>query len=234
MICSDEQPEIDRLVNAPAYDETKALTLLFHWDAQIGWAFEEYADVLRAAWTLNHGLPKGAPRFRIVGTDLRPDWGLVKPGDEITGRSTRWKAWAGSNQIARNVWMYGVMRREFIDKGLKALIYTGVGHAPMYVTRDPREETGLRFSVAYQLMRRFGDRLTSLVILSGAAQNPAIAEIMAGVTPQHQVIGFDLKATPIGAMPLPERIASTIVTDKKHLTYADYMEGAVYCRPSRR
>src|SRR6266481_4919997 len=60
MIFSDEQPEVDKLLNAETYDETKALTLLFHWDAQYGWAYQEYADVLRAAWTLNHALPKGA------------------------------------------------------------------------------------------------------------------------------------------------------------------------------
>jgi len=34
------------------------------------------------------------------------------------------EAWFGSNQIARNVWMNAVMRREFVDRGLKALIYT--------------------------------------------------------------------------------------------------------------
>src|SRR5690242_9419750 len=56
MIFSDEQADVDRLLTADTYDETKALTLLFHWDPQNGWAFQEYADVLRAAWTLNHGL----------------------------------------------------------------------------------------------------------------------------------------------------------------------------------
>jgi len=58
MIVSDEQPEVDKLLNADTYDERKALTLLFHWDPQIGFAYQEYADVLRVAWTLNHGLPK--------------------------------------------------------------------------------------------------------------------------------------------------------------------------------
>ncbi len=228
MIFSDEQPEVDKLLNAETYDETKALTLLFHWDAQIGFAYKEYADVLRAAWTLNHGLPKGAPRFRIVGTDLRPDWSLVKAGDNVTSRPTRWKAWAGSNQIARNVWMNAVMRREFVDKGLNALIYTGAGHTPLYVTRDEREETGLRFSVAYQISRRLGSRVTSLVILSGANQNSVIAELMAVLPAKYQVLGFDLKGTPVGALPLPQRVASTIVTDKKNLTFADYMDGIVY------
>ncbi len=66
------------------------------------------------------------------------------------------------------------MRHEFIEKGLKALIYTGLGHATLYVGRDQREETGLRFSVAHLLYRSFGDRVTSLLILSSAGQNPVI------------------------------------------------------------
>ncbi len=228
MICSDEQPEVDRLLAAKQYDNTKALTLLFHWDPAIGFAAQEYADVLRAAWTLNLSLPKSAPRFRIVGTDLRPDWGLVKPGDDFRTRNARWKAWAGSNQIARNVWMMGMMRHEFIEKGLKALIYTGLGHATLYVGRDQREETGLRFSVAYLLHRSFGDRVTSLLILSSASQNPVIGEVMAGIPSKYQVIGFDVKGTPVGDLPLPDRMAASILTDKKPLTLADYTDGAVY------
>ena len=42
------------------------------------------------------------------------------------------------------------------------------------------------------------------------------------------MLGFDLKGTPVGALPLPQRVASTIVTDKKNLTFADYMDGIVY------
>jgi len=45
------------------------------------------------------------------------------------------------------------------------------------------------------------------------------------VPAKQQVIGFDLKGTPVGALPLPERIAGTIVTEKKDLTLADYMDG---------
>lgn len=228
MIYSDEQPEVDELLAAKQYDNTKALKFLFHWDPMIGFAAQEYADVLRAAWTLNQNLPKRAPRFRIVGTDLRPDWGLVKPGTEFQTRTARWKAWAGSNEIARNVWMMGIMRHEFLDKGLKALIYTGLGHATLYVGRDQREETGLRFSVAYLLFRRFGDRVTSLLILSAASQNPMIGEVIAAVPPKYQVIGFDVKRTPVGDLPLTERMSASIFTNKKFLTMADYTDGAVY------
>jgi hypothetical protein len=120
------------------------------------------------------------------------------------------------------------MRHEFIDKGLKAAIWTGSGHTPLYVTRDAREETGLRFSVAYQLSRHLGTRTTSLIVLSGATQNPVIADVIAGLPARYQILGFDLKGTPIGAIPLPERLAGTIVTEKNALTFADYMEGVVY------
>jgi len=99
----------------------------------------------------------------------------------VISRPTRWKAWFGSNQIARNVWMNAVMRREFVDRGLKALIYTGVGMRRCTSTRDEREETGYRFSVAYQLSRGLGNRVTSLVVLSGANHNPLIAGVMAEV-----------------------------------------------------
>ena len=121
-----------------------------------------------------------------------------------------------------------MMRHEFIEKGLKALIYTGLGHATLYVGRDQREETGLRFSVAHLLYRSFGDRVTSLLILSSASQNPVIGEVIAAIPPKYQVIGFDVKGTPVGDLPLPDRMAASILTDKKPLTLADYTDGAVH------
>jgi len=222
MLWSDDQPEIDGLLNAATYDNDKALTLLFNWDPQVGWDFQEYADVLRAAWTLNHNLPKNAPRFRIVATDLRPDWALVKTGDNITSRPTRWNAWAGSNQIARNVWMVGVIRREFIDPGRKALVYNGLGHTTLAVTHDQREETGLRFSAAYQLQRRFGKRITAVEMASSATQNAALAPLISALPPDKQLIGLDLKGTPVAEVPLPDKMAAVIVSDNKPLTLADY------------
>lgn len=236
MCLSDDQAEMDQLVNTASYDNDKALELMFRWDPQIGWAFQEYADVLRAAWTVNHGLPKGKPRFRVVCADMRPDWSLVKPGDQITSRPTRWKAWQGSNQIARNVWMVNVIRHEVLDKGQKALAYNGFGHTTLAVTRDSREETGLRFSAAYQLRQRFANRITAVQLLDAGADAPgsvggglSISNVVAALPEEKRVIGFDLRGTPVGKVPLPEKVAATIVSEKKPpLTYADYpAEGIV-------
>lgn len=238
MVWSEDQADIDRLITADNYDEEKALALLFKWDPEVGWAFKEYADVFRAAWTINHGLRKGQPRFRIVATDLRPDWSLVKPGDALVSRPTRWKAWWGSNQISRNVWMSGVIQREFAEKGLKALVYNGSGHTTLAVTRDQREETGLRFSAAYQLRCRLGPRVTSVEFHSSINEGGSVAtpgakadlpwtRLIQSLPAQNQAIGFDLKGTPVGDLPMPEPLASAIVAEKKPSTLADYVTDGI-------
>lgn len=229
---SAEQADIDKLVNAPTYDNTKALTLLFHWDPQSGWAFQEYANVYRAAWEVNHGLPKGAPHFRIVGIDYRPDWSLVKPEDDVLSRLTRWKAWAGSNQITRNVTMADLILRELVAKKRKVLVYGGSGHTALVPTLDKREETGMRFSAAYLIRRQIGERITSVRLVVNRAGDsrtfPAIDAVLAAVRAKYRTVGFDLKGSPLGDLPLPEALASRLVTGKSSATYADEVEGIVH------
>jgi hypothetical protein len=59
-------------------------------------------------------------------------------------------------------------------------------------------------------------------------QNAATSGIIALLLPKYQLIGFELKGAPVGDVPLPERIAATIYTDKKSLTLADHpVEGVV-------
>ena len=228
MLEQDDQAEADRLINAPTYDNNKALELEFHWDPGVGWTMQEYADVFRAAWKVNHNLPKGAPRFRIVGIDMKPDWALIKPGDAYTTRAARWNAWMGSNQISRNVWMVQVVRYEFINKHLKALMYDGSGHVTLDVTKDQREETGLRFSSAHELWRKYGNRITTIEIHSTTAQDRVTAPVIAVLPEKYKLIGYDLKGTPVGELPLPQKVADVIVSDKKQFTVADYVtDGAV-------
>jgi hypothetical protein len=78
MGCSEDQAAIDTLVNATTFDEAAAFEILGHWD--FSWPFQEYVDVYRAVWELNHRLPKGAPRFRILGIDIQPDFRRLPAG----------------------------------------------------------------------------------------------------------------------------------------------------------
>ncbi len=54
---SDDQAAIDSLVTAPTWDEGKARALTFDW--LVTWGYQEYIDLYRAAWEVNHGLPAG-------------------------------------------------------------------------------------------------------------------------------------------------------------------------------
>ena len=42
------------------------------------WGYQEYIDLYKAAWQLNHGLPAGAPPFRVVGLNVRQYWESLK------------------------------------------------------------------------------------------------------------------------------------------------------------
>jgi hypothetical protein len=228
MLEADDQAAADALINAPVYDNEKALELEFHWNPASGWAFQEYADVFRAAWQLNHNLPKKAPRFRIIGLDMRPDWSQVKPGENFTDRPSRWSAWMGSNPIARNAWMVKAIEYEFMAKHLKALVYDGASHITLSPTRDDREETKQRFSSAYALRRKYGSRITSIEMHSAPRHDRVTSAVVAALPQEKRIIGYDLKGTPVGDLPLTDAVAKAIVSDKKDLTVGDYTsDGAV-------
>ena len=42
------------------------------------WGYKEYEDVYRTAWQLNHSLPPGAQRFRVVNLMYRPNWSALE------------------------------------------------------------------------------------------------------------------------------------------------------------
>lgn len=119
--CYELQAEADALVTASAYDEARARRLLFRWGSY--WPYVEYLDLYRAAWELNRSLPPGAPKFRVVGLDYRPRWDLLV--EAMT--PLRWAKVFFKGP--RDAHMAGVVGREFVRKGRKALIYAGQAHA---------------------------------------------------------------------------------------------------------
>ena len=64
---SDDQKEIDSLVTAPAWDETRARAIVFNWI--VTWGFQEYVDIFKAAWQLNHALPRGGAAVSCPGLE---------------------------------------------------------------------------------------------------------------------------------------------------------------------
>ncbi|MEK7407747.1 MAG: ChaN family lipoprotein, partial [Acidobacteriota bacterium] len=115
------QAEADSLVAAEAYDPALARSIMFRWSPI--WGYHEYIELYRHAWQFNRSLPKGAPKFRIVHLGYRADF------SQLSGERTP--------EVMRKVFHRGdpdgfmaeVIRREFLEKREKALVYCGRHHA---------------------------------------------------------------------------------------------------------
>ncbi len=119
--CYDYQDKVDQLITADRYDEKLARWLMF--EEETSWGYLEYEDLYRAAWKLNASLPAGTPKFRVVGLSYKVRWDLEK---ENMSPADRQKVWPKGDS---DTFMAGVIQREFVDKGQKALIYCGLHHA---------------------------------------------------------------------------------------------------------
>jgi hypothetical protein len=220
MCTSDDQSGIDKLLNAPAYDEAAVFTILQHWD--FTWVAQEYADVFRAAWELNRRLPKGAPRFRIVGIDVKPDYRLLKPGVDPASAEARNIIVGGDRDANRNMRMAEVLRKEVLSKGLKALLWNGGGHSTTRYRRPSASGRSSAVSEAgkvpgtrrspfgFLIHSEIGDRAMCVwvdgpcprsvppVLLDGG--KPLAEAVLASLRPGEDSIGFSTKGSPIGSL----------------------------------
>ena len=230
------QAEADRLVTADAYDPSLARSIMFRWSPI--WGYHEYIELYRHAWQLNRSMPKGAPKFRIVHLGYRSDFSLLQ--GERTPEVMRKVFHRGDP----DVFMAGVIKREFLDKDEKALVYCGRHHAftrfqqPIYDRQNQR------------LIRKLGNRTGNLVYqqapekvfliflhapvdaLKSASDllSPAggvIDRLMANRFPGRS-FGFDLVGAPFGDLPDPESYYSA---GMEGFTLKDWGDGYIYTKP---
>lgn len=102
----EDQAEVDRMLSAPVYDLAIARKSLFH--TLPVWGYKEYLDVYRAAWRLNHSLPPGAPRFRVVNLNL---------------------TYPAEKKVDDDAYMAKVVLEQIVSRKQKALVYCGMHHA---------------------------------------------------------------------------------------------------------
>jgi hypothetical protein len=184
---ADDQADLDRLLKrTDHYDEALATELFFRCDP--GWAFQEYIDILKAAWELNRMLPKGSKPFRVLGLG------------NSKGRSE--KPWAE------------VILREVVAKGEKALIYCGSHHAFTFFHRIYREGDGSlrrwegRFG--HYLYKALGSRVFTIHLHSGNEEpgegalcysaDGIIDALLAELPPEKRSFGLALRSNPFGEL----------------------------------
>jgi len=203
-----DQPLIDSLLNAPAYDEQLARHIAFK--QFVHWGFQEYVDIFKAAWELNRTLPPGARRFRILGLNDSPDWSFITSQADRDKHKVMRKVWHGEDWAR-------VLLDEVIARGEKALVYCGIHHA-FTRYRQPVAVDGkfIRFGdvrLGNYIYEKIGRRTFTIFLHAPwvnaegfdapdvLAADGVIDAIMQELSPEYQQAGFDLEGTPFGKIP---------------------------------
>lgn len=118
---ADSQDVVDSLLVADSYSDVAVRKLMFDHKVHLG--YKEYLGLYRAAWGLNNSLGAEEKKFRIIHLDYSPDFSFVQKNmtDELRG-----KVWYKGEPDRH---MAGVVEREVVAKGEKALVYCGRNHS---------------------------------------------------------------------------------------------------------
>lgn len=120
----EDQELIDKLLTADSFDEPLANRIL--WNCNPFWGYQEYRDVLRAAWQVNVGRKKHQDLFRIFGLSPRCDWSFVKTAEDRRNPEIMKKVWPPDGN-PEAVYATAVLR-ELVEKRQKGVVYAGINH----------------------------------------------------------------------------------------------------------
>ncbi len=213
-----DQAKIDRLLSLPSYDPRIANDLLSEID--LTYVTQEYTDVYKVAWELNHRLPPGARRFRIVALNI--DESGQTPAD----------AWGGQRlniHDQTNIFWAQVISKEFLANHEKALIYSGSGHSFTRFFFQRKQDHS--FS-AGNLVHNFIPNRVMTVWLHGDVERKALTrqidELVEASNGVDRPRAFDTQSTPFGTLPLA---ISGYVFGKQNcgpFTLADVADGYIW------
>ena len=212
MVRSATQKDVDRLLAGSTYDEKLATRIVLDYEGvHFGW-YREYADVLRAAWKVNSTLPRGAPRFRVLGLDTfyrAVDWSQLRPGEKGTDEAVTQRI---VGLRTRDVRWAEIIDQEIVQKGEKGLIYGGIGHLNTRFHRDRGFGTHER-RAGNLLYSYLGDKVFGIFLHgpSTGVDTQALERMLAATSAASSGpaaaagVGFDTRpGTAIGNLPSSE------------------------------
>lgn len=205
---SEDQAELDSLINAKEYSEDIARKLMFNYNS--GWAFKEYMDIYRKAWELNKTLPKNSKKFSVLNLSYKYDWSA------FNGTRTPEKMGKVFHKGNTEAYRFKIVENEIITKKEKILILTGDIHAftkykfPVY---DFLGNDFCRYENGYfgnLLFAKYPDHVFSILLhkpfINRIEQTPQLVSPASGNVErimqrlQYKPLGFDLVGTPVGQL----------------------------------
>lgn len=232
---SEHQAEIDSLIQAPQYDETRIRKIMFDYNS--GWAYKEYMDLYKAAWNLNKTLSKNAKRFRVINLSYQYDWSSFS--GQKTPENMQKVFHKGNTEIFRAY----LVKKEILSKNEKILILTGLNHAftkYRHSIYDYTFSNFVRFEEGYfgnLIYKEFPDKVFTIILHRPLYNYPnhlpylvspgngSIEKIMSQLN--NHPTGFDLIETPLGNL----RDNSSFSMGYKDFRLADFMDGYIFLKP---
>ena len=228
---SRAQDRLDALVGAAVWDP-RGCADLFVDLLGVGFAYQEYADVLHAAWQTNQDSPH-LPPFRIVALGV-PSY--VEDPELLEGRS------AGELEL-RNWWMGGhyrdltafhmanVVTAEVIRHGRRALVYCA---ADRTTTRLVEWHDGLAPATVGNLLHRWMGEGVQRVLFHGAVDDiEAIQRVEALIEAAPEDVdelGIDLELSTLGNVGITG-VIGTIGGEQSTFRLRDLADGYLFVAP---
>ncbi len=223
----------NQLVTGETYDEELVLDL-FRDYGEI-WGYQEYMDILRAVWQVNHTLPSKAEKFIVIGIDSNWDINVLR-----TGRSL-WKLPGTFYRMAkRDKFMAKVLDWKVLKKGQKALVHIG-GHHDFTRYRQPIAKNG---KLIAEVSPRFGcilyekykDKIFQIMLHrrhsrsdEAKSQPPLIIFLEDVLAINGNVpVGFDVESTPFA--PLRDS-KNYLFAYQNYVVFSDIAQGYIFLKP---
>lgn len=233
---SEDQADLDRLINNEEYDEREARRLMFRYNVK--WAYREYTDIYKAAWKLNRSLPKDAKKFRILNLSYIYHWeGFSAMRTPINLKKIFHK---GNIEAFRA----NLVEREILTKGEKLLILTGTPHAFTRFKNPVLDCNADQFYVLQggwlgnRLYEKFGSKVFNIVMHQPFVNiNTLLWDTTRGIKTIETVmeslgnkpVGFDLVNTVMGE--IPDDSYNSI--PYKNFTLKEMFDGYIFTKPIR-
>jgi hypothetical protein len=232
---SEDQARLDSLINAPQYDEQLARDLMFNYNA--GWAYKEYTDIDRAAWSFNRTLPPKAKKFRIVNMSYKYNWSGFTPPRTPENMAQVFSKGTTDQYRA------DLIEKEIMKEKEKILILTGTPHAYTRYSNAPFEYNADNFChydtgwLGNRLYQKYPKPVFNILLhqpfYNSAGKkplllSPANGEIEKLMTRMNHVpLGFDLLNSPAGDLP----DSSSLSFGHPGFTLGQYFDGYIFLKP---
>jgi len=223
------QSELDRLVTAEAWDVETAHDLFVD-VLGVGLAYQEYVDVLAAAWEHNRALEDDVPTFRVVALGL-PSY--VDDPDLLDGRSAaevelrNW--WLGGHyRDVTAIHMATTITNEVVRRGERCLVYADTERT---TTRLLSIEGGQPAISAGNLLYRWMGEGVQRVLFHGALDDEGALErvelLIANAPDDVDRFGIDLEYSTLGNVWVPS-VKGLLGGSVEPLQLGDVADGYLY------